>query len=87
VVWIGRFEKFLKMVPQLPCLTLEITFSGRDILLAGVASFLIVASSNGDALGVPLLPLLATLGALPSTLDGGLGWCWSAATGGCFHIA
>jgi hypothetical protein len=90
VVWTGRFEKFLKMVLRLPRLVLEIMFSGRDILLIGVVSFLvitIVVGRNGDASGVPLLPLLAALGALPSILDGGFGWCCSSTTSGCFHVA
>jgi hypothetical protein len=43
VVQIGRFKKFLEMVLQLSCLTLEVMLSGCDILLIGVASFLIVA--------------------------------------------
>jgi hypothetical protein len=87
VVWTDRFEKFLDMVLQLPCFMLEIMFDGRDILLTGVVSFLIVAiivCRNSVAL---VLPLPTALSAFPSTLDGGLGSCFSTAAGSCYHIA
>jgi hypothetical protein len=90
VVWAGHFEKFIEMVLRLLCLVLEITFDGRDILLAKIVSFLItvaIADHNGDVSGAPLLPLLAVVGVLPSALDGGLGWCDSAAAGVLFHVA
>jgi hypothetical protein len=90
VVWVGCFIKLLAMVLRLPHLQLEITFGGCDILLAGVICFLVattVARRYDDVPGPPLLPLLATLCALPSALNGVLGWCGSAATGSRFHIA
>jgi hypothetical protein len=78
------------MVLWLPHLVLENTLCGHDILFAGVISFLIIATIVGrdsDELGVLLLPFLATLGAFPSALDGGFGWCYSVAAGDCFHVA
>jgi hypothetical protein len=71
-------------------LVLEIMFGDCDIPLVGVVSFLIatiIAGRNGDALGVPLLLLLVTLGAFPNALGGGLRWCLPATTGACFHVA
>jgi hypothetical protein len=68
----------------------QIAFVRRDILLDGVISFLVVAiitGHNGNAPGTLLLPLLTTLDVLPSTLDDSLGWCSSASTGSCFHVA
>jgi hypothetical protein len=78
------------MVHRLSRMVLEIMFGGCDILLIIVVSFLvivIVVGRNGDASVVPLLPLLAALGTLPSILDDGFEWCCSATTGSCFHIA
>jgi hypothetical protein len=82
--------KLLTMVLRLPHLPLEITFGGRDKLLAGVICILVattVARRYDDVSGPPLLPLHATLCNLPSTLNGVLGWCGSAAMGSRFHIA
>jgi hypothetical protein len=90
VVWTGHFEKFSKMVHLLLRLALEFVLNGRDILLTRVIGFLIitvVSSRHNDALGVPLLPLPTTLGAFPSTLDGGFGWCCSAIASNYFCIA
>jgi hypothetical protein len=64
------------MVLRLQSLMLEVALGGCNILLAGVTSFLIitvVAGHDSDVAGAPLLPLLATLGALPSAIDGGFG--------------
>jgi hypothetical protein len=83
-------QKFLEMVLQLPHLTLEIVFGGRDILLTGVISFLsvaIISGRNGDMSRTSLLPLLATLGTLLSAIDSGLERCCSATAGGYFHVA
>jgi hypothetical protein len=90
VVGISCFKKFLEMVLRLPHLALEIVFGGRDIHLTGVVGFLVVtvvAGRNDDTLEAPLRPLLDTIGALPSSLDGGLRWCGSAAAHGCFCVA
>jgi hypothetical protein len=56
-----QFEKFLKVLIQLPRLALEITLGARDILLVGALCFLfivVVAGSSCHPLGVPFLPLL-----------------------------
>jgi hypothetical protein len=90
VVQTCRFEKFLKMVLRIPRQALEVRHDSHEILLSRVASFLvvaIVARRDSDALGAPLLPLLAALGAFPRTIDGGFGWCCSIVDGGCFHVA
>jgi hypothetical protein len=76
VVWTGRFEKFLEMVLRRPRLALEVSFGGHDTLLATVAGFLTataIANHYGDTSRMPLVPLLAALGTLPSTLTGGPG--------------
>jgi hypothetical protein len=89
MVLTGYFEKFLKVVLRLPRLALEIMLDGRDVLLIGVVCFLvitIVACSDCNALGVPLLPLLAALCTFPSVLGGGFGSCYTAATIDCFHV-
>jgi hypothetical protein len=85
----GRFEKFLKVVPQLLHLALEVTLGSCDVLLVGVIRFLVavIAGRDCDPLGVPLLPILATLGALPRALDSNFGRCASNADDGHFHIA
>jgi hypothetical protein len=36
MVWIGCFEKFLKMVLRLSCLALDVALGSQDILLVGV---------------------------------------------------
>jgi hypothetical protein len=86
MVQTSRFEKFLKMVLQLPRLVLEVTLGGRDILLIGVVCFLVVVVAVGSDFnpsGALLLPLLASLIAF----DGGFGWCDRATAGGHFPIA
>jgi hypothetical protein len=82
----GRFEKFLKVVPQLLRLALEVTLGSCDVLLVGVIRFLVavIAGRDCDPLGVPLLPILATL---PRALDSNFGRCGSNADDGHFHIA
>jgi hypothetical protein len=97
VVQIVHFEKFLEMVLQLMRLVLQIALGGCDILLIGIASFLVVVvvagSDDGDDNSdsnmprVVLLPLFATLGAFPSALGGGFVRCCLTATSGCFRIA
>jgi hypothetical protein len=64
VVQTGHFEKFLKIVLQLPRLALEVTLDDREILLAGVINFLVViiiADSDCNALGHRFCPLLLPL--------------------------
>jgi hypothetical protein len=64
------------MVLKLSRLALEVVLSDRNILLTGVTNFLagaVITSDDSDALGVPLLPLLSTLDAFLSALDGGFG--------------
>jgi hypothetical protein len=64
VVQTGRFEKFLKIVLQLPRLALEVTLGDRDILLVGVINFLaivIIAGSDCNAPGHRFCPLLLPL--------------------------
>jgi hypothetical protein len=68
---------------------LEVTFSSRYALI-GVIGFLIttvVAGYYSNVMRTLPLPFLATLGALLSILNGGLGRCSSATTGGLFHAA
>jgi hypothetical protein len=86
----GHFEKFLEMVPRLPCLALEVSLGSRDILFIGVIRFLVVVvatSCECDPPGMPLLPLLAALSAFLCVFDGGLGRCGMATTRGCFPVA
>jgi hypothetical protein len=83
-------EKFLKMVLWLPRLAFDVTLSGRGILLIGLVSFLVIiviAGHNYNALGAPLLPLFAALGAFPSALNDDFGWVCLAAVGRCFRFA
>jgi hypothetical protein len=90
VVQAGRFEKLLKMIFWRPSLALDVAFSSRYTLLAGVASSLItaaIAGYYGDAMGSPLLHFLTTLSAFPSALDGGLGGCSSATINGHIRAA
>jgi hypothetical protein len=90
VVQTGHFEKFLKMVLQLPHLALEVTLGGCDMLLAGGASFLIITVVTGRGSAASralLLPLLATSGAFSSALNDGFGWWRSAVACGRFHVA
>jgi hypothetical protein len=89
MVQIGSFEKFLKMVLGLPCLALEVTLGGHDVLLTGLVHFFVIAviaGSDYDVSWAPLLLLLAALGALLRALGGSFGWCCKAAAGGHFHI-
>jgi hypothetical protein len=86
----GRFEKFLKMILRPPRLALEVTLGSRDILLTRVIGFLIiavVAGSDCNASGMPLLPLFTIISTFPNALVGGFGWCCLAAVGGCFQVA
>jgi hypothetical protein len=81
--------KFLKILLRLPCLVLEVTFDGGNALLVGVVGFLIItiiAGHNGNASRMSLMPILATLGTLPSAHDGDLGWCSSTISCGRFHV-
>jgi hypothetical protein len=75
------------MVLWLPCMVLEVTLGGYDMLLTRGASSLVVvvvSSYDSNAPGVLLLSLPATLGTFPRVLDGGFGrWC-SATTSGRF---
>jgi hypothetical protein len=75
VVQVGRFKKFLEMIFGWLCLVLEVAFGCRYAFLTRVNDFLIttaIAGYNDDAIGSPLLPFIATLGAFPSALSGGL---------------
>jgi hypothetical protein len=59
-------------------------------LLTGVAGLPVITAIAGyysNAMGLPLLPFLAVIGAFPSALNGGLGWCGSATAGGRFRVA
>jgi hypothetical protein len=88
VVQIGHFKKFLKMIFGRLSLALEVMFSSRYTLLNGVVGFLVAtAGYYGDVMGSPLLSLLATLSAVPSTLDSGLGGCSSATISSRFSVA
>jgi hypothetical protein len=88
-MWIGCFKKFLEMVFRRLSLPLEVTFSSRYELLAGVVGFLIViavAGLYGNVAGSVLLPLLAALSAFPGTFDSGLGGHGPAMFGGRSRI-
>jgi hypothetical protein len=67
----------------LSCLALEIVLSGHDMLHVGVVRFLVVvivvAGSNHDLVGMPLLSLFASLGAIPIALANSFGRCTPAA--------
>jgi hypothetical protein len=81
------FEKFLEMVLRLPCLALEVVLHGCDMFPIGGDNFLTIVGRDSDVSEVPLLPLLATLGAFPSAFDGGFLWWCSATASDCFHVA
>jgi hypothetical protein len=90
VVQIRHFEKFLKMIFGHPSLAIEVMFGSRYTLLNRVVGSLVataIAGYYGDVMGSPLLPLLAALSAIPSTLDSGLGGCSSATISSCFSVA
>jgi hypothetical protein len=90
VVRTCHFKKFLEVFRRLLHLALEVILGICEIHLTRVTSFLVVADvtgRNNDVLGAPLVPLLATLGAFPSTLNGGFGRWWLAATRGYFGVS
>jgi hypothetical protein len=78
MIWTSHFVKFLKVIVRLSRLVLEIVPGDRDILLIGAIYFhviIIIAGSNCDLLGAPLLPpfllsLVLLLAPLPGALDG-----------------
>jgi hypothetical protein len=74
MIWIGRFEKFLKVIVWQPRLALEIMLSYSNMFLVGAVCFLIVivvtAGSNCDPLGALLLALSAAFGASLSIFIG-----------------
>jgi hypothetical protein len=86
-----RFEKFLIVIDWLSLMALEIVLDGRDLLLVGVVSSLviviIIACSDHNPFGVPLLPVFASLGAFPRAFTGSLGWCPLAAAWDHFLVA
>jgi hypothetical protein len=86
MVQIGSFEKFLKMVLGLPCLALEVTLGGHDVLLTGLVHFFVIAVIAGSDYDVSWAPLLLLLAALLRALGGSFGWCYKAAADGHFHI-
>jgi hypothetical protein len=89
MVWTGHVEKFLKMSFSLLRLALEVTFSGRDMLLIRAIHFLVIvitAGSNCDPLGASLLSLFAALSASLSSFAVGFGWCPPAIAGDRFPI-
>jgi hypothetical protein len=90
MIWTSHFVKFLKVIVRLSRLVLEIVLGDRDILLIGAIYFhviVIIAGSNRDLLGAPLLPpLFAIFGASLSTFARGFGWCPPAAAEDCFPI-
>jgi hypothetical protein len=90
IVLTGHFNKFLKMVIWLSCLSLEVTLDGRNILLVRVVCFLVVVVAAGndcDPSGASLFSLLATFSALPSAFDSGFECFRLASTSSCFPIA
>jgi hypothetical protein len=90
VVQIGRFKKFLEMIFGWLGLVLEVVFGSRYARLVGVGGSLVAATFAGyygDEMGLPLLPLLATLTAFIGALDGGLGRCGSATISGHYRVA
>jgi hypothetical protein len=85
----AHFEKFLEDIFLWPHLGPEVAFSSRYALLARVTDFFIttvVAGYYGGAMGLLLLPFLATLGTFPGALNG-LGWCNSATSSGHIRVA
>jgi hypothetical protein len=78
MVWTGCFKKLLKVVIRLPRRALEITRSGRDMLLVGVLASLlslllqvVVAVTHWERCLCPfLLPLVLLLTSLLATLGG-----------------
>jgi hypothetical protein len=92
VVWTGHFEKFLEVIGQLSCLTLEIVLGGSNVFLIRAVSFLLViviitTSSNCDPLEAPLLPLLSPLALLLAPLPAALSGATWLLHGGHFPIA
>jgi hypothetical protein len=76
MVWTGRFEKLLEVISGLSHLVLEIMLDSRNVFLVGVVCLLVViiiAASNSDPLGAPLLPLFTALGASLTAFPGGFG--------------
>jgi hypothetical protein len=87
MVRVGLLEESLDVVYRRPRLALDTMRCGRDVLLIEVIHFLVViiiiiAGRSYDPLGVPLWPLLSTLGVLLGTSDCDVGWCRSTSTGG-----
>jgi hypothetical protein len=63
MIWVGCFEKLLKVICRLPCLAFEIMLDSGDELLVGVTDVLIVITfiavgGDRDSLGPPLRPPL-----------------------------
>jgi hypothetical protein len=93
MIWIGCFKKFLEVTVRLSHLALEIALGDHDMLLFKAVHFLvviiIVAGSNCDPLGAPLLPFVAAFGASLSAFDGAFGRCPPppTTTGDGFSIA
>jgi hypothetical protein len=72
MVRVGLLEESLDVVYRRPRLALDTMRGGRDVLLIEVIHFLVViiiiiAGRSYDPLGVPLWPLLSTLGRSTST--------------------
>jgi hypothetical protein len=68
VIWVGRLEELFKVIGRLPRLALEVMISSSDVIFIKVTSLLVVvtliiAGSNDDPLGAPLLPPLIAFGA------------------------
>jgi hypothetical protein len=76
VVWVGLLEESLEVVDRWPCLTLVAVGSSRDTPYVGATRLPIVAiivlGRGRSPLRTFLSPPLATLGALPSALDGNI---------------
>jgi hypothetical protein len=68
VVQTGHFKKFHEIFFWLPHLVLEISLDSRDILIRVIRFLVIavVAGSDCDPPGAPLLPLLTTLSSFAS---------------------
>jgi hypothetical protein len=86
MVWVGRLEKILEAIGELPHMALENTLGGSDVFFIRIVGRLVVviiiiaASSNYNPLGALLWPPLTTFGAPLSSFPSCLGRCPSATT-------
>jgi hypothetical protein len=77
MVWVGLLEESLELVRRRPHLMLAATCYSRDVPHGGATYFLIIAAiivgRDCNPLRMLLAPLLTTLGALLSIMDGDIG--------------